>query len=257
MQMHEQQERLRRLINSKTKLFRDANDNFWDRDGYRFDHPKCPEKMTLHPLLGEGVSLQSMVDARRAQGKNIHVLELFGSAEFLLDPYSADSITGVRLIDVQYDDSERSRPRPPHHNVLERDMYDKKIFEDLVTHMGNNNIPSMDLAVCAPVGAFWRQTIRFPLPVHLSIYYPMLQNVYSLLSSDGGTILTEIPHGIYPDFKDLKAWEDRMNRKNIPTRVVWAEPDLERNHLAQITKLPDSPKRLVRLAKPCSMPAKK
>lgn len=252
MSSHEQQvDELLSRLNFLAELDARKGDD-WEFDQFVFPHPRSPENKTLFPLLGEGVSLQNIVDARRSAGKNTHLLELFGSGQILDNPSAADSITGIRLTDKRYTD--RTRSRPAHHDVVSGDIYDNDTWVKLTTHMKEKNIPSIDIAVCTPVGGWGSWANVYPASVYMSIFYPLLQHVYNVLSPDEGTLYSEVPPRMGLTQRDLELWTERMNRRGIQTEL--AHNSNSERDLMRITKLPDSPSKLVPLIGGCRTPAK-
>ncbi len=252
MLMREQREQLLEEIEGLNQSWIASGDKTWPIDQFRHPNSASPEKLSFEPLLGEGVPFQKWLENRRAAGKNTHVLEPFGSAEFLTDSSIADSITGMRLLDVVYKD--RFRPRSSSHNVLERDIYDQLAWNELDSHMDTQGIPAFDLAVCSPGAGWGLWKGEYDPAVILSIYYPMLQNIYNVLSPDEGTLFADIPPRMNLSPNDFALWESRMNRRNIKTTVLDTKRD-RRRYIMQITRMPNSPEELVPLTGKCRMPA--
>ncbi len=256
MSMHERDLLLHEL-HVKSQNHRLDGDNYWNWDQVRFPHPDSPEMHTFRHLLGENNSFQKITDKRRRLEKPTNILELFGSAEFLHDSLSADSLTGVRLRDAQYTVGEqKARQRPAHHIVIEGDLYDERAWNDVSSSMESRNIPAFDIAVCAPGGSWGMWERKYPLPVFLSVYYPMMQNAYDLLSSDNGVLYTEIPPRIGLSEEDIVTWETQMRKHGIPVMTAPAPKTsiTRKNRVAQITKRPNSPDTLLPLSPKCILP---
>ncbi len=238
------------------------NKDWWRFDQFTYPNPKSPEMHTLKPLLGEGVSLQKIIDQRKASGRSTHILELFGSGKFLPNPKSADTITGVRLKDITYTDhpDRQTMSRPSHHTVLEGDLFEEKTWTGISQHMEYKSISSFDMVVCAP-GAGWDSYENLgSQAAWLSIYYPILQKTYDLLSPNDGTLYTAVPMNIKITAEPLEEWGERMNDARIKTKIV-ANPKIGSRlltltntpHLVQITKHKDSPSQIVPLTTWCSL----
>lgn len=222
----------------------------WPVDQHRFPHLNSPERHTLEPVLGIGVSLQQTLVDRRNVGLATNVLELFGSADFLEDPTTADSITGTRLTDTKYKDTNgrQTRPRMSHHVVIPGDIHQAQTMHAIEVNLRNRKIESIDLAVCAPRfgWANWRER-EFHPSVILDTYYPMLAWTYSLLSHDEGRIVTEIPPRMGLRGNHIRGWAKRMQDSGIPTTVAKGD----RSYVAEIIRQPDSPETIAPLQGRC------
>ncbi len=254
MNFFEARDRFRQELAEGVALFADEadwNDKWRYADQHIYPHASSPEKHTLEPILGVGVSLQSLVDQRRLNGQSTHVLELFGSAHFLADPLAADSLTGVRLKDTVYEnDPERHRTRLPHHEVVLGDIYDEDTLRKISDNLTRRNIPAIDITVCAPFLGWGMWEGDYPLNVYLDTYYPLLEWAYRKSNLNKGTILTEFPLG-KSETRTVRDWEARMNDAGIPTKVV----DGYRGYpVASIVRLPKSPSTVVPLQGRCAPP---
>lgn len=193
--------------------------------------------------IERGQTLQKEINARKSAGKSTHVFCFFGSGDFITDMSSVDSLSAFRLSDDAPESDKQTRPANIF--VLPGNLYSPHFWKkDVSEHMANNGIPAIDMAVCRPADPFshlyldvlYQNYTIFNIRTYLSIYYPLLQRLYRLISSDDGEIFTQIPLiGLTKELVEL--WVNELNVTGVKAQ----------NHLANvlhIIKTPNSPRDL-------------
>jgi hypothetical protein len=89
---------------------------------------------------------------RRERGLHAHVLDIFGSGEFIEDPRQADSITGMRNSPFYLFDSPAGAPRAPVQVV--GDALEPATWAGLDGSMRARKIPAFDLVAMRPLKAW-------------------------------------------------------------------------------------------------------
>lgn len=246
----------------------------WDRDG-PFSTPGeaiSYDSTFVDLLQKDGVdTFQGLLKKRKTENKPAQVLDLFGSGYFLHDLDAVDDITAVRLKDTDEvyrkvtslgrDTGTTEFSRNIATRALERldrlkawgkrktiegNLYHRKTWADLVTDMQSRGIPSFDLIVCRPEGAFDTNKIM-ELEDNLDnnyrpyayIYLQLLDRAYSLCSV-GGQIFTEIPEIPLP-INLLEKFKAVMEQEGKVAISLSRSEASHRKRIMKLTKTPESP----------------
>lgn len=236
-------------------------DSEWATDGVENPpHTGQSYEDSFAPFLYElgANTFSDYLSERKALGKNTHVLDLFGGGYFLQDLDSVDSITGVRLEDIDerieqelltdvqsldlstrqfYQDQLsffQTLKRFDRREVIEGNLFRFKTWDQINTSMRNRGIPAFDMIVCRPVGPFMprdyfdvngedNRTLKIT-------YLRLLRNAYNLLGSNDGILMSEIPEGVYTEDayrgSDLRQLEDLVSANNISITISGSEYDI-------------------------------
>lgn len=191
-------------------------------------------------LLGQK-TFQQLIDERKQNQLPNHVLDLFGSGEFVTDMASVDSLTAIKLTDrVVVDDRIFQNSN---YSLLSGNLYLSGTWHALSEHRRRQNIPGFDFIVCRPAAGFGHEEDerKFDMETYLNIYHVFLQRVYSILSPQNGTFFTKIPSLIdsfkFPD-EIIASWQQKMNEAGLLVEYS----DL--NETLKIIKTEKSPIRL-------------
>lgn len=158
------------------------------------------------------------VKERKESGKSTHILEIFGSACFLSDFTHVDSITGVRLKNVDkrftelYEEmGEREELNKwkkitlsPKRKIISGNVFNRLTWIKIKDVLKVKKTKKVDLIIVRPIGGIVTQVPSSEL--NLKQIYPYIQffrKMYELLSSDGGIILFDLPRSFNPIFSDI------------------------------------------------------
>jgi hypothetical protein len=217
-------------------------------------------------------TFQEILAKRKSAGIPAHALDLFGGGYFITDLSTVDSITGVRLQDnsaeLLRDITDQNNQLPaeesakkrkygnaldllpkllasPQWGIVEGNLYRPDTWKKLRTYQHAKGIPSFDLIVAKPDGAFadkeiFHVTDRGSDEVYDRygrVFLRLLNNAYTVLSFNEGKLFSECPGFVSQQF--LEPFQAVSEEAGIKVEVTDSMEYSKRKNIA-ITKYPHS-----------------
>ncbi len=184
--MLEKTSMLKKIIRKEANFFKHNSDRCWPEDNREQGGELLSYSVAFKNLLkSQGFNdFDELVAKRRESGKNVAVLDLMGSANFLRMPENADFLLGVR---IKKEDAKGKR------KIISGNIFEKSGWQNIKQCMKNKELDSFDVIICRPEGPFInKKEPRFERGYSL-IYGKMLKEAYSILTRDQGMLFTQIP----------------------------------------------------------------
>ncbi len=223
--------------------------------------PQNQYEVTFAPFLGS--SFWNLLHERKKEGQSTQVLDLFGGGYFLenLDP--VDSLTAVRLCNIDDElvrrgtfmflacqstaeeeivakrqSALRNLRESKKRFVLKGNLYSNSTWVDLEKHMATKRIPSFDLIICRPELAFRNEFLRAvdaSLDAYSIVFAKLFKRATTLLSQTG-VLYTQVPEFI--DREQLELLKDEYEIQGIhiliePSSVM----ENQRGFVLEVTRI--------------------
>lgn len=198
-------------------------------------------------------SINEILEERKKEGKKNLVCDLMAGTGFLesieenIDGGVAVGLGDGRNILDQEDDAEKGIDMVEG-NLLSKKTW-KKLKEELETKKQiinaqnqSEHVDGFTMITCRPLGGI------FYLTKDINVHFWLLQNAYTLLSSDHGVLLTELPYrsdrDISQDISILKEWINELKETNPALEIKLGQSENGRSFALKLVKTTDCPKEL-------------
>jgi hypothetical protein len=157
--------------------------DIWPVDGFCTDYSSA-----FSPLL-DGSTIEKQMQARKAAGLPVNVLDLFGSGIFFKDFSLVDSSTGVRLTDSGTHESPQAQDQTKW-SLVTGDLLSFQTWINLHQNLLTRSIQLLDFITIRPfygIGGIEGNTGGY------FNYMMLVRRAYQLLNPDGGMMYVQLP----------------------------------------------------------------
>ena len=181
-----------------------------------------------------GMRIEDYAQSRKDSGKSTHLLDLFGSAVFTLEQDPFDSMTGVRLINLDPREIPYGLKKSEKWRELTGDLGRKYTWKKLDSNLDARNIEALDIILIRPVGPLkdvaWaiqaNQDQRLTNS-YLGLFYLVLNRAWERLSDSEGLILLKYENSLQ-QLSAIKAWHALLEAQGFDWNLTGHDHDILR-----------------------------
>jgi len=238
--------------------YKTAHLDTYSHDG--LNQPKNTYEETFAPFIS--TSFLEIIQGMKTEGKSTHVLDLFGGGYFLenLDPI--DSLTAIRLCNIDAelirrgtfiflacrssDEEELVSKRQAHlrnfrdskkRSVLTGNLYLNSTWAELRKHMEEKCIGSFDLIVCRPQVAFRNKFFLdrvIPLEAYDIIFAKLFKRATTQLSKSG-ILFTQVPE--YVELQQLQQLKEEYEATGFDILIEYSNAEGQSGYILKVTRI--------------------
>jgi len=207
-------------------------------------------EITFEHFLGDDFGFEDWAEERKKRGLGTHVLDFLGGAYIFDDFSNVDSITGVRLFNMddalveKYSSGNRSAYLErltkvmdnKKRRIVEGNIYRHSTWVKIMERLKEVKSQAVDLMVMRPIAGLKSEENIEDLKDATELYFQMFKKAYVLLSNKDGMMLAEVP-------TTLRDYCIQFVEKLDAVEGISAEYDVETSTM-KIVKSQNAPKSL-------------